>query len=120
MNVAVVTGGNKGIGLAITKELVRNNYKVIVGARSLYEDQETVEDIDFVRSDLTKYAGHQELIDTEFEYIANKLDIPVSELHHYLNLPKKYYWDYKNSNMFFSVVGKIYSMIAKTQRGGAF
>tara|TARA_B100000900_G_scaffold267477_1_gene228381 strand:+ start:293 stop:1033 length:741 start_codon:yes stop_codon:yes gene_type:complete len=64
MNVAVVTGGNKGIGLAITKELVRCNYKVIVGARSLYEDLETVEDIDFVRSDLTKYAGHQELIDT--------------------------------------------------------
>ena len=33
MNVAVVTGGNKGIGLAITKELIKNKYKVIVSAK---------------------------------------------------------------------------------------
>ena len=51
MNVAVVTGGNKGIGLAITKELIKNKYKVIVGARSSYDDQDTINDIDFVKCD---------------------------------------------------------------------
>ena len=36
MKVAIVTAGNKGIGLEITKKLVDENYKVIVGARSTF------------------------------------------------------------------------------------
>ena len=31
--VAIVTGGNRGIGLGITKRLVESGYKVFVGAR---------------------------------------------------------------------------------------
>ena len=31
--VAIVTGGNRGIGLGITKRLVNAGYKVFVGAR---------------------------------------------------------------------------------------
>lgn len=69
---------------------------------------------------LMKSPIDEDLIDSEFEYIANKLDISVSELNSYLNLPKRYYWDYKNSSNFFSIAGKFYSFIAKTQRGGAF
>ena len=31
--VAIVTGGNRGIGLGITKRLVNSGYKVFIGAR---------------------------------------------------------------------------------------
>ncbi len=77
-------------------------------------------DRDVALEKLMKSPIDEDLIDSEFEYIANKLDISVSELNRYLDLPKKYYWDYKNSNNFFSIAGKFYSFIAKTQRGGAF
>lgn len=79
MNVAVVTGGNKGIGLAITKELIKNKYKVIVGARSSYDDQDTINDIDFVKCDLTKYSGHSELIDNAINKYG-KLDTYVNNV----------------------------------------
>ena len=64
MNVAVVTGGNKGIGLGISKALSNNNYKVIVGGRSSYEDKESFEKIDFIKVDLTSYEGHKKLAET--------------------------------------------------------
>ena len=59
MKVAIVTGGNKGIGLAITKDLLKNNYKVIVGARSTYTDEITKNDVYFVKGDLRKYENHE-------------------------------------------------------------
>lgn len=40
-------------------------------------------------------------IDHEFEYIATKLEIPLSELRSYHEMPKKYYWDYRNQKLFF-------------------
>lgn len=64
MNVAVVTGGNKGIGLGISKKLLKNKYKVIVGGRSSYEDQETSKKIDFIRTDLKYFESHKELAET--------------------------------------------------------
>lgn len=36
-------------------------------------------------------------IDEDFKYIANKLGITTEELVSYFNMPKKYYWDYKNN-----------------------
>ena len=69
---------------------------------------------------LSKPAIDPSLIENEFEYVANKLDIEVDQLIEYLNLPKKYYWDYKNSKNFFKFFGSIYSYLSKTQRGGAF
>lgn len=35
-------------------------------------------------------------IEDEFNYVAKKLGITPEELKYYFNLPKKYYWDYKN------------------------
>ena len=36
-------------------------------------------------------------IKKEFNFIATKLRISEDELFGYLNMPKKYYWDYKNN-----------------------
>jgi len=38
----------------------------------------------------------EETIKDEFKYIATKLGITVDELQSYFELPKKFYWDYKN------------------------
>jgi hypothetical protein len=46
-------------------------------------------------------------IDDEFKYIATKLDISVDELKNYFYSPKKYYWDYKNSQTIFRVGANI-------------
>ena len=48
-----------------------------------------------------------ETIDEEFNYIATKLGISSEKLREYFNLPKKYYWDYKNQQTFFKFGGKI-------------
>ena len=55
MKVAIVTAGNKGIGLEITKKLVENNYKVIVGARSQFLEKEIKNKVTFLQVDLTKF-----------------------------------------------------------------
>ncbi len=59
--VAVVTGGNKGIGLGITKLLNQNNYKVITCGRSLFDDQKLIDDVDFIKGDASKYQTHEKL-----------------------------------------------------------
>ncbi len=43
----------------------------------------------------------------EFEYIATKLKISVDELQHYLTMPKKFYWDYRNQERFFKAGAQI-------------
>lgn len=42
---ALVTGGNRGIGAAIAAGLVKQGYRVIVGARNLQDGQSAAEDI---------------------------------------------------------------------------
>ena len=79
MKVAIVTGGNKGIGLGITQELINNNYKVIVGGRSLYEDEESLKHIDFIKGDLTTFEGHQKLIDKAIVNFG-KIDLYVNNV----------------------------------------
>lgn len=50
---------------------------------------------------LEKPAYDPATIDDEFEYIASKLRIPVSELRHYHEMPKKTYRDYRNQAWMF-------------------
>jgi hypothetical protein len=61
-----------------------------------------------------------EVIQQDFDYVATKLGISSDELHGYLGLPEKYYWDYPNSKRFFEIGEKILSRVAGTKRGGAY
>ena len=79
MKVAIVTAGNKGIGLEITKKLVENNYKVIVGARSNFLEKEFKHKITFLKVDLTKFGSHQKLVEEAIK-IYGKLDLYVNNL----------------------------------------
>ena len=79
MKVAIVTAGNKGIGLEITKKLVENNYKVIVGARSNFLEKEIKNKINFLKVDLTKFDSHQKLVEEAIKKFG-KLDLYVNNL----------------------------------------
>jgi hypothetical protein len=59
-------------------------------------------------------------VEQEFNYIATKLGISVDELRSYHQMPKKYYWDYRNQRRLFERGEKVLSIIAGTRRGGAF
>ena len=45
-------------------------------------------------------------IEHDFEYIANKLEISITELNSYLNAPNKTYRDYKNQQMVYDIGAK--------------
>ena len=47
----------------------------------------------------------------DFEYVANKLGIPVEELRHYHTMPRKTYRDYRNQEWLFNVGAKALKMI---------
>jgi N-acetyl sugar amidotransferase len=50
---------------------------------------------------LEAQAYNAETIEEDFNFIATKLGITREELKYYFNLPKKYFWDYKNQQNFF-------------------
>ncbi|MGE5355535.1 MAG: N-acetyl sugar amidotransferase [Deltaproteobacteria bacterium] len=56
---------------------------------------------------LKKPAFDSEKIMDEFNYIATKLGISSEELTHYLQMPRKYYWDYKNQESIFKLGAKV-------------
>ena len=62
----------------------------------------------------------QETVASEFQYISAKLGIKPEELKKYHEMPKKYYWDYKNQKKIFDIGAKVMQVIAKTRRGGAY
>ena len=53
------------------------------------------------------------IVDDEFEYIATKLGITAKELRVYFEMPKKYYWDYKNQEILFNYGARILQFIGK-------
>ncbi len=71
-------------------------------------------------SELKKPPYDIETIDQDFEYIATKLGISISELRGYLEMPKKFYWDYRNQKWLFDAGEKIFKVLGLSQRGGAF
>jgi len=60
---------------------------------------------------LKKPAYDLNTIEDEFNYIATKLSISSDELKSYLNMPKKFYWDYKNQEAIFNLGAKVLSKI---------
>lgn len=54
-------------------------------------------------------------IEDEFDYIATKLGISSDELRSYFNMPKKYYWDYKNQQNLFRFGAKFLHLFGVEQ-----
>lgn len=54
-------------------------------------------------------------IGDEFNYIATKLGISSDELRSYFNMPKKYYWDYKNQQNLFRFGAKFLHLFGVEQ-----
>ena len=64
----IITGGNRGIGLDITKSFVEAGYHAIVGGRIPYKLMDVFRDkITFVKMDVKKEADHQLLTKTALE-----------------------------------------------------
>jgi len=56
----------------------------------------------------------------EFDYVASKLGISTTELRGYHEMPKKYYWNYRNQAWLFNLGERVLGYVAGTRRGGAF
>lgn len=61
-----------------------------------------------------------EIVAAEFQYISTKLGIKPEELRYYHEMPKKYYWDYKNQKRIFDFGARVMQRFANTRRGGAY
>lgn len=60
---------------------------------------------------LKKPAYNPETIEDEFNFIATKLGITPLVLKEYFNMPKKFYWNYKNQERLFNLGAKILKFI---------
>lgn len=60
------------------------------------------------------------LIEQDFEYVATKLGIEPDELRAYHEMPRKYYWDYRNQKRMFDAGEWVLTRFASARRGGAF
>jgi N-acetyl sugar amidotransferase len=60
---------------------------------------------------LEKPAYNPDNIEEEFDYIATKLGISSQELQGYFDMPKKFYWDYKNQEKLFNLGAKVLKKI---------
>ena len=56
----------------------------------------------------------------ECRYVASKLGISEDELMGFHEMPKKFYWDYKNSQSLFRIGEAVLRKLSITRRGGAF
>lgn len=53
----------------------------------------------------------KDLVNNEFDYIATKLGISADELKGYFNMPKKFYWEYKNQESIFKIGAKVLNIL---------
>lgn len=93
-------------------DMRRNQFSSLILTEQMTRDEALIE--------LEKPPYEPETINQEFNYIATKLGISVDELNGYLEMPKKFYWDYRNRRSTFEWGEKVLRMIAGTRRGGAF
>lgn len=70
--------------------------------------------------ELEKPPYDRDIIGQDFEYIATKLGISVNELRRYHEIPKKFYWDYKNNSFLLGALAKFASALKLGRRGGSF
>ena len=56
----------------------------------------------------------------DFQYIASKLNLSDDELHSFMVMPKKYFYDYPNSKNLFNLGESILSGLGITRRGGSY
>lgn len=81
--LAVVTGGVRGIGLAITKELLSNNAKVVVCSRNKEEVEKTCKELSVmgeiygIECDVSKQENCKKLIDFAIEKLGD-IDLLVN------------------------------------------
>ena len=58
----IITGGNKGIGLAISKVFANDGYVVFVGARENTNELQALSgDVNFIQTDVKNEKDHQRL-----------------------------------------------------------
>ena len=76
--VAIITGGNKGIGLNIARKLSENRYKVIVCGKTILEEDSNL-NIKFIRGDLTKQSTHHHLVNEAIK-MYGQLDLYVNNV----------------------------------------
>ena len=62
-------------------------------------------------SRLQKCSYDQSTIANDLDFIATKLRISTDELNHYLFMPKKFYWDYKNQVRLFNIGARVLKTI---------
>jgi len=93
-------------------DMRRNQFSSLILTNQMTRDEALAE--------LEKLPYDPNTIEQEFNYVATKLGITADELRHYHEMPKKFYWDYRNQRRLFEWGEKILSTIAKTRRGGAF
>ncbi|MEO0848781.1 MAG: SDR family NAD(P)-dependent oxidoreductase, partial [Cyanobacteria bacterium J06648_1] len=73
--VALVTGGNRGIGLAIAQGLIKANVRVIIGSRSLEKGQAAVEKLDSPLASAVEIdIADDESIEQAFNELSGKID----------------------------------------------
>ena len=76
--IAIITGGNRGIGLGITKTFVEAGYSVVVGARKDLNIENYVRDrIFFVYTDVREEKYHQNLVKYAIDKFG-RLDVYVN------------------------------------------
>lgn len=78
MRTVIITGGNTGIGLGITKEFITSGYKVIIGARKDREIEAYFDGhVKFVPMNVKDEEGHKKLVRTARDW-TGQIDVYVN------------------------------------------
>lgn len=61
-----------------------------------------------------------DIVEQEFQFVAAKLEISVKELRGFLEMPKKFYWDYRNQSRMFYFGARCLNLLTGARKGGAY